>query len=1156
LTNVSRRKFLQALGLTGVTVLAESCTGGGKPEVVQLLKPTVVDNPLLDYPDRDWEKVYRDIAKVDSSFVFLCAPNDTHNCLLKAEVKNGQIVRIRPTYGFGKATDLYGVKASSRWDPRCCQKGLALPRKFYGDRRVKYPMMRKGFKTWVEQGFPRDAQSGRAPEDLFRRGEDSWVRVSWDEALEYSAKALKNIAETYSGDQGKAYLLAQGYEPECVEATGGAGVQTMKFRGGMWLLGATRITAQYRLANSMALLDAKVRGVGPDQAMGARGFDNYTWHTDLPPGHPMVTGQQTCEWDLCAVEHAKVAVIWGMNWITTKMPDAHWLTEARMKGTKVVVIACEYSATANKGDEVVVVRPGTTPALALGLAHQILKDKSYNAAYLKANTDLPLLVRLDNGKLLKGSDLDKAYKNAELKHYIKVLGDQDKIPPTIKQETPLVKQSLRDEWGDCVVWDLKKNRATPLPRDFTGARFKECGLDPALEGTYSVTLADGQKVQVTPVFVQVAALAKTYDLKTCSEITWAPEKAIKRLARLFAQNKGQVLFAMGMGPNQFFNNDLKDRAVFLLAALTENIGKISGNVGSYAGNFRIAQINGLPSYINEDPFNCQLDPKGNVSVKMYWKAESAHYFNHGDKPLRMGKTMITGKTHMNTPTKSVMVSNSNSLLGNIKGHYELVYNTLPKVEYAACNEWWWTLSCEYVDIVFPVDSWAEFKAPDMTASCTNPFLYIYPESPMPRLFDTRGDLEVAAGVAVKLGELIGDSRFEDYWKFALEKNPGVYLQRIIERSNQTRGYQLDDLHEKARQGIPSLVLSRTYPKVIGWEQANEGKPWYTKTGRLEFYRDEDEFLAAGENLPVHREPIDSTFYEPNVIVADNHPLIRPKTPKDYGVDENQLDGDTRQARNVVKSWRALRITNHPLVAEGHRYIFHTPKYRHGAHTTPVDIDIIDVLFGPFTDMYRRDPRQPYVGEAYVDINPADAKELGIEDGDYVYIDADPHDRPFHGWKERPELASIARLLCRARYYPGTPRGVTRMWHNMYGACKGTVEAAKNRPDHLAKSETTGYQAIFRQGSHQSCTRGYIKPTHMTDSLVRKGAFGQEVGKGFHADIHCPTGAPRESFVKITRAEAGGMEGKGLWRPAELGLRPTYETPAMEKFLQGGYIKEV
>lgn len=86
----------------------------------------------------------------------------------------------------------------------------------------------------------------------------------------------------------------------------------------------------YRLANAMALLDAAIRKVDPDKALGARGFDNYSWHTDLPPGHPMVTGQQTVEFDLHAIEHAKTVVIWGMNFITTKMPDAHWLTEARV----------------------------------------------------------------------------------------------------------------------------------------------------------------------------------------------------------------------------------------------------------------------------------------------------------------------------------------------------------------------------------------------------------------------------------------------------------------------------------------------------------------------------------------------------------------------------------------------------------------------------------------------------------------------------------------------------------------------------------------------------------------------------------------------------------------------------------------------------------
>jgi nitrate reductase alpha subunit len=256
---------------------------------------------------------------------------------------------------------------------------------------------------------------------------------------------------------------------------------------------------------------------------------------------------------------------------------------------------------------------------------------------------------------------------------------------------------------------------------------------------------------------------------------------------------------------------------------------------------------------------------------------------------------------------------------------------------------------------------------------------------------------------------------------------------------------------------------------------------------------------------------------------------------------------------VVKPWAEVKKTAHPLAKDGYKFIFHTPKYRHGSHTTPIDTDMIAVLFGPFGDLYRHDRRSPFVAEGYVDIHPADAKALGIEDGDYVWVDSDPSDRPFRGWQKNERDYAFARLLCRARYYPGTPRGVTRMWFNMYGATPGSVEGQAKRKDGLAKNPRTNYQAMFRSGSHQSATRGWLKPTLMTDSLARKGVFGQGLGKGFLPDIHCPTGAPREAIVKITRAEAGGLEGKGLWRPAALGLRPRYESEEMKEYLAGGFL---
>lgn len=1156
----SRRKFLKNFALSGIsTAVLSQISLDGFNKVFAHFDPVDVKNPLKGYPNRDWEKTYRDLWKYDTEFSFLCAPNDTHNCLLQAHVKNNTIVRIAPSYGFSEATDLQENQASARWDPRCCQKGLALSRRFYGDRRVKNPVIREGFLQWVKDGFPREKNGLPVRKYFTGRGKEAFVKITWEEASKYTAMALQNIAVNYTGKKGQKKLLEQGYDPAMVEETHGIGVQTLKFRGGMAALGVTRIFGMNRLANSLALLDSNIRKVDATQAKGARAWDSYAWHTDLPPGHPMVTGQQTVDFDLVCVEHSKHIIVWGMNWITTKMPDSHWLTEARLKGAKVTVITCEYSATANKGDNVLIVRPGVTPALALGFSHVIIKEKLYDEEYIKKFTDLPFLVRMDNGKMLKPQDIIEGYVQKEIKEYLTVLKKDEKPPKGIRQSQPYITEETRAEWGDFMVWDTVKNQATPICRDDYGDNMAKAGISPALEGSFKVKTLDGKEVEVKPVFDNVKNyIMENFDPDTVQDLTWAPKDGIETIARDIAKNSGETLFAMGMGPNQFFNNDLKDRTVFLLAALTKNIGRIGGNVGSYAGNYRAAFFTGLPYYIVENPFNIQLDPDKPAEVKKYFSYESAHFFNSGDRILRMGNKILTGKTHMPTPTKSVMVCNGNSLLANNKGHYDMVVNVYPKIEFIGVSEWWWTGSCEYADIVYAVDSWSEFKSPDATMSVTNPFLYIYPRTPLPRIFNTKGDLEVLAGIASAMGDLTGDQRFKDYFKFSNEGRSEVYLQRVFDNSSATRGYKVEEVEAKAKKGIPTILMTRTYPKYVGHEQASENKQWYTKSGRLEFYRDEQEFMDAGENMPVYREPIDSTFVEPNVIVAKKHPLIKPMGPEDYGVSRDNLSTDTRQGRNVVKPWSELRLTLHPLTKKDgkYRFIFHTPKYRHGAHTTPVDTDIISVWFGPFGDMHRKDKRTPYVTELYMDINPKDAKDLGIEDGDYIYVDADPEDRPFRGadkMKDSEEY-KFSRLLCRARYYPGTPRGVTRMWHNAYGATIGSYRAAQENPDGIAKNKLTGYQAMFRSGSHQSCTRGWLKPTLLTDSLVRKDNIGQKIGKGFELDVHGATGAPREAFVKIEFAEKGGMNGVGLWEGAEKQMRPTYESDELKKFISGKFVK--
>ena len=730
-------------------------------------------------------------------------------------------------------------------------------------------------------------------------------------------------------------------------------------------------------------------------------------------------------------------------------------------------------------------------------------------------------------------------------------------PPTTAQNGVQIPESLRGEFADFVVWDERTGRPVAVSRDQVGDRFTAAGIDPALTGTFTVTLADGTTVQARTVFdLTTQYLDDAMTPEAVSRITWAPKEAIVGLARDIAANGGKTLFAVGMGPNQFFNNDLKDRAIFLVAALTGSIGQMGGNVGSYAGNYRNTLFSGMPRYAYEDPFDVQLGAEGPVKVRSYLRAESLHYYAAGEVILREGTKQFTEGAHVPTPTKAIWLTNSNSQIANTKYHYNVVFNTLPKQECVVINDWWWSGSCEYADIVYGVDSWMELKYPDMTASNTNPFLQVFPRTPLRRNFPTVSDMDTYAGVAAALATLTGDGRFNDYWKFVRENNVEVYLQRILDASAPCAGYSIRDLEALAAQGIPALMNSRTYPRAFSWEQVHESKPWYTKTGRLEFYRGEPEFIEAGENMVVYREPVDSTFYDPNVLVARPHPAMRPKTPEDYGFARSKRDWSARQGRNVIVTPDELLASQHPLIPAGYASIFHTPKYRHGSHTTPIDTDIMANFFGPFGDMYRRDKRSPHVGEAYLDINPEDARAMGVSDGDYVWVDGDPEDTPFKGWQDKGREAEyhVARLLCRARYYPGTPKGVMRMWHNGYMATPGSVKGHETRPDGLAKNPETNYQAFFRYGSHQSLTRSWLKPTQQTQSLVTRKSWTHEVTKGFNVDVHCVTGAPREAMCRVVKAEDGGIGGKGLWRPVTLGLRPTNESAAMKIYLAGGFAR--
>ncbi|MDO8613008.1 MAG: molybdopterin-dependent oxidoreductase [Dehalococcoidia bacterium] len=1124
MSHLSRRTFLKLSAGTLAAVSAASVL-----DLAFLEEVPDIANPLESYPDRDWEKVYLDQYHYDESFTFICAPNDTHNCRLRAFVRNGIITRMEQAYDAGEVGDLYGNKLTPIWNPRGCLKGMTYVRRIYGPYRVKEPTIRKGWKEWADAGFPAD-EGGLPPRQYFRRGEDAWLQVSWDEANDYIARGLLHIADKYTGEEGHALLRAQGYPEPMIEATHGAGTQVLKIRPGMSLHGALRLQALKRFSNMLAMYDARQRGVDPEEALGARSWTNYDWHGDLPPGHPMVTGVQTHDDDHNNFRHTKLFIMQGVNFVENKMADAHWWIETMERGGKIVVIAPEYSPASTKADYWITLRPGTDPALILGVTNILIQEKLYDEPFVKKFTDFPLLVRLDTLKLLRASDIVPGYKNAELKGY--------------SVTTQKIDPKLREKWGDFVVWDAARDRPHVITREHVG---DELDVDPALEGSFNVRTVDGKPVQVKTVFQLYKELCAEYDLDTTFEITGSPKDLIQRLANDLATIKPACVHT-GEGVNHYFHCDITTRGTFLWMALTGNLGQPGSGVGHWAGNYKFSVFNGLPAYNTEDPFQMNLDEEADgqeIAVKKHYKPENVAYWNYEDRPLIVNGKMFTGKTHMPTPTKLHWTANVN-LLNNAKWAYNMAANVDPKVEMIIINEMEWTASCEFGDIVLPVESWAELSLPEMTASCSNPFLQTWKGGIDP-LFNSRNDATIMADVAERISELTGDGRFRDFFKFILEDKAEVYLQRILDAGSTTRGYKIKELLD---QDCASLMLFRTYPRIPGWEQINESKPFYNKTGRIEFYRDEDEFIEYGENMIVHREPVEATPYLPNVIVA-RHDAIR---PNDYGISPASIDADERSVRNIKMPWSEAKNSVNPLWEQGFRYYCLTPKSRHTNHSSWAVTDWNWIWSSNFGDPYRRDKRAAGVGEHQMHINPEDARELGIEDGDYVYVDANPEDRPYKGWKEDDPFYHVSRLMLRVKYNPAYPRGVTMMKHSAFMATPKSVRAHETRKDGRALSEDTGYQSSFRYGSQQSITRGWLQPTMMTDSLVRKNVVGQVIGEGYEEDTHSPNTCPKETLVRITKAEDGGLGGKGRWQPANSGFCPGNESEAMVKYLAGGYVE--
>ncbi|PLX36792.1 MAG: hypothetical protein C0606_13355 [Hyphomicrobiales bacterium] len=510
------------------------------------------------------------------------------------------------------------------YSPRGCMKGQTYHKRTYGPNRVKYPMKRIG-----------------------ARGQGHWQRISWDEAYDYIVSEIKRINEKYGP---KAVWI---YPP--VPATG-----------------LVKQGAGFRFA--------AVNGFG----IGTF----YNWYGDLPIAHPMTWNVQTEEHELMDVQNSKYVIMWGSDMVQTRIPDAHFFMDVRAKGAKTVYISPYFDPTATAVDEWVRVRPGTDAALALGMCHVIVKKGLAKDEPIRRTTSGPLLVRADNGKYLRQSDVQA--------------GGDEKV---------------------FMVWDAAMGG--PAADEYFSDK-------PALTGTFTVKLADGKEVACSTAHTLFLAKLEEFDPATVSEITGVPAADVERLAVEYASHAPASIWS-GTGINHWYHGDLMGRAVIALTILSGNVGVNGGGVSPWAGQYKMR--------LNPTDYFFPLKEAGKDDRYRPVPLDTAYVVN--------GPTdTMANREKLWRQVRCIWIAGGN-LLGQASDQNTLLYKSLPEVELIVAPEIEMSSSAQLADIVLPVVSWYELSA-DVATTPAHPYIQ-YVEGPVAPLYEAKTDLEIYHEVCKRLG---------------------------------------------------------------------------------------------------------------------------------------------------------------------------------------------------------------------------------------------------------------------------------------------------------------------------------------------------------------------------------------------------------------------
>lgn len=239
-----------------------------------------------------------------------CPLDCPDNCTLDVTVEKGRIVKMD------------GGNANPSTRGYICGKVRRFPERVYGEDRLLYPAIRKGAK-----------------------GQGTFTRVSWDEALDHIAERMLEIRARHTAEA----ILPFSYG-------GSNGVLTQDTNDAVLF----RAFGTSRLARTVCAAPT--------------GAANMALYGKMPS----VTYQDYV--------HAKLIILWGVNPSASGIHLVPFLKEARAAGAKLVVIDPRATSLARQADLHLAPRPGTDLPVALAIHRHLFEIGHVDAAFLAAHT--------------------------------------------------------------------------------------------------------------------------------------------------------------------------------------------------------------------------------------------------------------------------------------------------------------------------------------------------------------------------------------------------------------------------------------------------------------------------------------------------------------------------------------------------------------------------------------------------------------------------------------------------------------------------------------------------------------------------------------------------------------------------------------------------